>query len=618
MRTVYVDLPVLVVGWRNVEAALPVVHTNEFGDAVRGWLLRLGYVVEGKASKVTLRMSTDPAVLRHWERHTTLIVLIPKIGYLISKGEEWYNTLLVVAQREGGQVVDMDEERETHFLLRFRRYMTSQAVDHNFPRIDPVLLCLHVKAGEPKEEPDNPGSSRLPVEILWKIAREASLQTWLTAITGRGLMRRVIHHVLRERCVAKIYEGYEENALKVPLYLRCSSAMTILTGSTIYSFYTPVSEDGIVLVDRLSSSPYPGDGNIRASVDGNLLTKECGMYCPRRPRAISSMLGVDQSEWGGLDLRQTRCACEQYFFAAPITWILSRWGRCLNMHCGFYNSIDDNASPLPTPAKDLRQLAMDAERLIIHIPLMRLLATADGVLHCRVGLKITSTGSTYKNPVGETWHVNYVGRILPTWKGSRHCAVGDQQQLPIPKRQAVRDLLVLGPPGEEVPLLNALYARQLLNLDDLISSERMRHDVALVPEWSDTTPETAIHSLHVRLPPKYARMGFQERCRTPQDAAMVGLEYDPRWLSDYREEDFEPHEKRLVQLPIYDENRRLVRPWDQYHTLRPGTIVLVTAKMKVYRKEGNLAWSFFMKYMQVLVPAAALEEQWIQDFPSTS
>ncbi len=55
MRTVYVDLPVLIVGWRNAEAAIPVVHTDEFGDAVRSWLLRLGYIVAEKASKLTLR-----------------------------------------------------------------------------------------------------------------------------------------------------------------------------------------------------------------------------------------------------------------------------------------------------------------------------------------------------------------------------------------------------------------------------------------------------------------------------------------------------------------------------------------------------------------------------------
>ncbi len=69
---------------------------------------------------------------------------------------------------------------------------------------------------------------------------------------------------------------------------------------------------------------------------------------------------------------------------------------------------------------------------------------------------------------------------------------------------------------------------------------------------------------------------------------MVGIKYDNGWLSDYREEDFEAHARKLVQLPIYDEDRRLVRPWDQYHALRPGTIVLVTGKLKVYTKGGNL------------------------------
>lgn len=83
---------------------------------------------------------------------------------------------------------------------------------------------------------------------------------------------------------------------------------------------------------------------------------------------------------------------------------------------------------------------------------------------------------------------------------------------------------------------------------------------------------------------------------------MVGLKYEAHWLSDYREQDFEAHDRKLVQQPIYDENRRLVRPWDQYRTLRPGTIVLVTAKVKVYRKGGNLVRCSSAQQPAILIP----------------
>lgn len=80
--------------------------------------------------------------------------------------------------------------------------MTGKAVDHSFPPIRPVPTCTHAKVGEPKEERESPGSSYLPIEILWQIAREAPVDCWLAAIAGRGLMRRVVHHVLRERVVS--------------------------------------------------------------------------------------------------------------------------------------------------------------------------------------------------------------------------------------------------------------------------------------------------------------------------------------------------------------------------------------------------------------------------------
>ncbi len=39
---------------------------------------------------------------------------------------------------------------------------------------------------------------------------------------------------------------------------------------------------------------------------------------------------------------------------------------------------------------------------------------------------------------------------------------------------------MLGPPGGEVPLLDALYAQQLHQLTDIISSERLRRGLSLV------------------------------------------------------------------------------------------------------------------------------------------
>ncbi len=102
---------------------------------------------------------------------------------------------------------------------------------------------------------------------------------------------------------------------------------------------------------------------------------------------------------------------------------------CTTMVCILTVVVGITAPPLPARAKDIDRLALNAERLISHIPLMRLLATVNVGLHCRVGLNITSTGTVYKNPIGDTWRVNYVGRILPTMHGSRHCAVGDQERV---------------------------------------------------------------------------------------------------------------------------------------------------------------------------------------------
>ncbi|KAF4586265.1 hypothetical protein EYR38_010540 [Pleurotus pulmonarius] len=440
---------------------------------------------------------------------------------LLDHGVEWYDNMLVIAQRESGRVVDMDDERESWFAICFREHMAGQSVDHTFPRPVPVPRCFHKKMKEPTRDSECPGTSTLPIELLWQVVGEASVDSWLTAIAGRGLMRRVVIHVLREKALHDSHGfvfgsvpfsiifavtstpvqldiavgprrtkalidlfhllGYESEVARFAPD-GCRTAWLLRRGEltikihesqvenalTVPIFYTPIAQEKIVLVDRLSSQPFPGDAEIRASVDGNGLPGECGPYCSRKHWTVSSMSGVD-----------------------------------------------------------------------------------------------------------------------------RHCAVGDRSKLPVKDGQIVRDLLVLGPPGSETPSLDALYTQQLLMLAELAQYERSRCGLPSLNE-RDGPSNLIATALHVRLPPKYEPLDPDVRCRAPTEAAMTGIVYENQCLSDYKTEDFEIHTDKLVQQPIYDENRRLVRPWDQYRSLRPGTVVLVTGVLQAYRAEDDISWSFFM------------------------
>ncbi|KAF4576207.1 hypothetical protein EYR40_000444 [Pleurotus pulmonarius] len=104
---------------------------------------------------------------------------------------------------------------------------------------------------------------------------------------------------------------------------------------------------------------------------------------------------------------------------------------------------------------------------------------------------------------------------------------------------------------------------------------------------------------------------------SPLEPAMVSTAYDRTLLPDYTSQNFDDGGRMLIQQPIYDEQKRLIRPWEQYELLRPGTIVLVTAELQAHITRSLITWLFEMKYMQVLVPAGALQEQYVQDFPSS-
>ncbi|KAF4586266.1 hypothetical protein EYR38_010541 [Pleurotus pulmonarius] len=645
---------------------------------------------------------------------------------LLQSGMEWYNNLLVVAHRGNGRPVDVSDDIRDLFSTTFRERMKWTVVDSTFPAEEPPSQCVHTRIAVKVDDVEWPGTSLFSNELLTSIVTETSPTAWLSAISGKGMMRRIVHQVLRKRTIhaltnfftkdrlpdlfwhlqnvngfifgdvpfsvlfgacmnsnrvdiavargraeviidfiirsgydsqdagrrpdgcysvwlfkhasvrtpplrypslptgflkkentVKVHECWENNALSVVMYTHLSSAMTVMTASTIYSFYTPISLAGIVILDRLPS-PIAATVPLRASVDGDLLEQECSIYCPAKPRTLSSSVGLDLFTWGGLDLEQTSCACEASAFSAPLRWVLSRSGRCLNANCGFYNSVVDVPFPGGFVQRDFDWLCSKADRLLAHIPLAQLVATADLGLHFIRGAANASGVSEYEDPVGRGWKAVYVGRILPSSKGSKHCARGDCSELPIKDKEMVRDLLMLGRPGPEVPTLDALYLAQVSKLRAMTMAECLHAGLSMSGNWPYTVPSAMGEQLHIRLPPKYIDFPSWTETKSPTDVAIVGTRYNNSLLPDYNGQDFVSSEDGLVQQPIFDEHMRLIRPWDQYDVLRPGTIVLVNAKLYSHTHASFINWSFLMEDMKVLIPADQMSDSYPQDFPSPS
>lgn len=202
--------------------------------------------------------------------------------------------------------------------------------------------------------------------------------------------------------------------------------MTILTNSTIYSFYTPFSEAGTVVVSRRPQLSLQ-QSNIQVSLSGDTLVQRCGVYCSRKPRTLSSTTGIEAVAWGGLDSAQTACDCELSTFSAPIKWILSALGECLNVRCGFYNSAMDPRQPLNISNLDRQTCISNANELLTHVPLSRLVASAKPGVHFFRETADTSKPRVvrYLNQIRYRWRAHFIGRILPTSEGSRVSAIGE-------------------------------------------------------------------------------------------------------------------------------------------------------------------------------------------------
>ncbi|KAF4582628.1 hypothetical protein EYR40_002551 [Pleurotus pulmonarius] len=88
----------------------------------------------------------------------------------------------------------------------------------------------------------------------------------------------------------------------------------------------------------------------------------------------------------------------------------------------------------------------------------------------------------------------------------------------------------------------------------------------------------------------------------------VGQTFSTDKLTDYDEAMFEDSRLFVVQRAIYDVGRRLVRPWEEYSALKPGTIVLVRATLQHTGNPHLTQWQFDMKQIDVLIPAHLLED----------
>ncbi len=136
----------------------------------------------------------------------------------------------------------------------------------------------------------------------------------------------------------EICESESPVAFIVPLSTRISSTTTVLTGTSIYSFYTPITDDGFILSGNTPQlSPVPPIG-FQVSASGFGLRQPCGVYCAKRVRSFATMVGVDRISWRGMNRTSWPCKCEARCLAEPLRMILSHNGSCHNSHCNMYSA----------------------------------------------------------------------------------------------------------------------------------------------------------------------------------------------------------------------------------------------------------------------------------------
>ncbi|KAF4602933.1 hypothetical protein EYR38_003337 [Pleurotus pulmonarius] len=109
--------------------------------------------------------------------------------------------------------------------------------------------------------------------------------------------------------------------------------------------------------------------------------------------------------------------------------------------------------------------------------------------------------------------------------------------------------------------------------------------------------------IHVVMPPKYMNPDMPTFIPSIADEEAVGRLHDSTLLPDYKESLFKDPNNRVVQQAIYDVDQSLVRPWDQYQALRPGTIVLVTAALQRINNHNLTQWRLEMESIKILIPA---------------
>ncbi|KAF4568052.1 hypothetical protein EYR40_010554 [Pleurotus pulmonarius] len=185
----------------------------------------------------------------------------------------------------------------------------------------------------------------------------------------------------------------------------------------------------------------------------------------------------------------------------------------------------------------------------------------------------------------------------------------------VPNDAQVKDLLVLGRPGPAMAALDHVYCEQIVRLRDLLTQEETRTrkqtaETCIMPRSSGGDER-----LHVYLPAKYEYNPLGLAVGDSFTEAQVSNFYRANLLPDYHKHDFESRSRVLVQSRILDDRLALVRPWEQYKTLRPGTIIEARAELNLREGDEHLTWTFNADQVKVLGYADTEERE---EFPSDS
>ncbi|KAF4568053.1 hypothetical protein EYR36_010061 [Pleurotus pulmonarius] len=288
-----------------------------------------------------------------------------------------------------------------------------------------------------------------------------------TSGSATAYRRRLHLRHLRNSLDVLISESTGRHAITVPLSLRSSLSTTLMSGSSLYSLYTPHVDKRVAIVGHKSMelTDVAIAAGFSLAVDAKGLTSPCGLYCPRRLRSLATK-------------------------TFPI--------------------------------------AADAE---------------------------------------------------------------------------VRDILVLGRPGPQLPEFDLIYAKQCAQIAALVASDRGEGIPACAPFCPLPLSGSADEFVHIVLPPKYYMTTRAVAWQSPESEARLDDIYDPSLLPDHEPAHFESDHHHLVQLAIYDVDRSLVRPWEQYTKLAPGTLVLAAFTLSYKPLGPFVRWVLRMTTLTVLIPA---------------